>query len=132
MNVTEVFDDVRTILADVLAIELEEVTLKKTLIHDLGAESIDFLDIIFQMEKQFKIKLERGYIESMARGSLTQEEFESNGVITERGLSGLKNILSEVPEEKIKSGLKSNEIPTLFTVETMCKLVIKQKELAVA
>lgn len=132
MKVTEVLADVQAILADVLAVEPEEVELKKSLVKDLGAESIDFLDIIFQIERKFKIKIERGYIEKMARGKLTQEEFEQGGLITERGLVGLKVILSEIPQEKIIPGLKVNEIPSLFTVETLCKLVVKAKEPAMA
>lgn len=132
MKVTEVLADVQAILADVLAVEPEEVELKKSLVKDLGAESIDFLDIIFQIERKFKIKIERGYIEKMARGELTQEEFEQGGLITERGLVGLKVILSEIPQEKIIPGLKVNEIPSLFTVETLCKLVVKAKEPAMA
>src|SRR5687767_14746777 len=122
MDVKSVYPQVAEIIADVLVADKEEVGLNKRLIEDLGAESIDFLDLIFQLEKTFNIKIPRGQIEKDARGRLSDAEFEQNGVITEKGLAALKNYLSEVPAGNFKAGLKVNEIPTLFTVETICKL----------
>lgn len=128
MDVQSVYPQVVGIIADVLVVDESEVGLNKRLIEDLGAESIDFLDLIFQLEKTFSIKIPRGQVEKDARGQLSDAEFEQNGVITEKGIVALKNYLSEVPAENFKQGLKVNEIPTLFTVETMCKLVIRAKE----
>lgn len=127
MSVESVFPEVAEIVADVLAIEPEEVALNKRLIADLGAESIDFLDLVFQLERSFKVKIPRGQIEKEARGTLSEAEFEQNGVLTERGIAALKTYLSEVPAEFFKDSLKVSEIPTLFTVETLCKLVINAK-----
>lgn len=128
MDVQSVYPQVASIIADVLVVDEAEVELNKRLIEDLGAESIDFLDLIFQLEKTFNVKIPRGQIEKDARGQLSDAEFEQNGVITEKGLTALKNYLSEVPNVNFKPGLKTNEIPTLFTVETMCKLVLRAKE----
>ena len=127
MEVEEVYLKVVPIVADVLAIDESEVELNKRLVADLGAESIDFLDFIFQLEKTFSVKIPRGQIEKQARGQLTDEEFEQKGLVTEKGLLELRKTLSEVPEENFKSGLKVNEIPMLFTVETLCKLVVNAK-----
>ncbi|MEM1243190.1 MAG: acyl carrier protein [Pseudomonadota bacterium] len=124
MDVASVFPKIKVIVADVLAVDESEVELKKQLIAELGAESIDFLDLIFQLEREFKIKIPRGQIEKQARGALSDAEFEQGGVITEKGMVVLKEYLSEVPAENFKSGLKVAEIPTLFTVETLCKLVV--------
>ncbi len=128
MDVQSVYPQVASIIADVLVVDEAEVELNKRLIEDLGAESIDFLDLIFQLEKTFNVKIPRGQIEKDARGQLSDAEFEQNGVITEKGLTALKNYLSEIPKANFKQGLKTNEIPTLFTVETMCKLVLRAKE----
>lgn len=125
MNVAGVYPKVREIIADVLVIDEEEVSLHSRLIGDLGAESIDFLDLVFQLEKEFKIKIPRGQLEKNARGELTEDEFEKGGVLTAQGLEALKTYLSEVPAEQFKANMKVNEIPMLFTVETFCKLVIK-------
>jgi len=128
MDVQSVYPQVAKIIADVLVVDESEVELNKRLIADLGAESIDFLDLIFQLEKTFEIKIPRGRIEKEARGDLSDAEFEQNGVLTEKGIATLKQYLSEVPEDQFKAGLKVNEIPTLYTVETMCKLVVNAKE----
>ena len=59
MNVESVYPKVREIIADVLVIEEDEISLNSRLIADLGAESIDFLDLIFQLEKEFSIKCKK-------------------------------------------------------------------------
>lgn len=124
MNVDGVYPKVREIIADVLVIDADEVSLNSRLITDLGAESIDFLDLVFQLEKEFKIKIPRGQLEKNARGDLAEDEFEKGGTLTPAGLQALKNYLSEVPEDQFKANMKVNEIPMLFTVETFCKLVV--------
>ncbi|AMP88513.1 acyl carrier protein [Legionella pneumophila] len=124
MNVAEVYPKVREIIADVLVIDEEEISLNSSLIEDLGAESIDFLDLVFQLEKEFKIKIPRGQLEKNARGDLAEDEFEKGGILTASGLQALKSYLSEVPADRFKQNMKVNEIPMLFTVETFCKLVV--------
>ena len=119
----EIFNKVKDIIVDVLVIDEDKVQSTSRLIADLGAESIDFLDLVFQLEKEFAIKIPRGQLEKNARGQLTEAEFEQNGVLTEKGLVALKSYLCEVPQEYFKSSMKTNEIPALFTVETFCKLV---------
>lgn len=124
MNVDSIYPKVSSIIADVLVIEEEEISLDSRLIVDLGAESIDFLDLVFQLEKEFAIKIPRGQLEKNARGDLSEDEFEKAGVITAKGMIALKQYLSEVPSEYFKDNMKLNEIPMLFTVHTFCKLII--------
>lgn len=124
MNVTDVYPKVREIVADVLVIDEDEVSLNSRLIADLGAESIDFLDLVFQLEKEFKIKIPRGQLEKNARGDLSEDEFEKGGVLSPQGLKALQHYLSEVPAAQFKANMKVNEIPMLFTVATFCKLVV--------
>jgi acyl carrier protein len=135
MNNQEIFNKVKDIIVDVLVIDEDKVQPTSRLIVDLGAESIDFLDLVFQLEKEFAIKIPRGQLEKNARGDLTEAEFEQNGVLTEKGLVALKSYLVEVPQEYFKASMKTSEIPMLFTVETFCKLVdaaIKAKAEATA
>ena len=124
MNVESVYPKVREIIADVLVIDEEEISKTSRLISDLGAESIDFLDLVFQLEKEFGIKIPRGQLEKNARGDLSEDEFEKGGVLTSKGMQALKNYLNEVPADYFKPNLKIGEIPLLFTVETFCKLVV--------
>ena len=74
VEVESVYPKVREIIADVLVIDEEDVSLQSRLIADLGAESIDFLDLVFQLEKEFGIKIPRGQLEKNARGDLTEDE----------------------------------------------------------
>ena len=124
MNLESVYPKVQEIIADVLMIDSKNILLQSRLIADLGAESIDFLDLVFQLEKEFCIKIPRGQLEKNARGTLSAEEFEKGGVLTANGMNALKAYLSEVPPEYFKPSMKLNEIPMLFTVETFCKLII--------
>ncbi len=72
------------------------------------------------------MKLPRGKIVEEARGSVSEGEFEKAGVVSEAGLERLRTFLNEVPAERFKSPLNVADIPRLFTVETFCKLVIRQ------
>jgi len=131
-EIQAIFHKVADTMADALACDLEKVRLDASLINDLGAESIDFLDIIFRLERAFKVKIPRGKIVEEARGELSEAEFEKGGVVSDAGLARLKIFLSEVPADRFKSPLKAAEIPKLFTVETFCKMVIRQQKAAVA
>ncbi|MCX7117020.1 MAG: acyl carrier protein [Legionellales bacterium] len=127
MTIESVYPKVREMIADVLVIDEADVSLTSRLIVDLGAESIDFLDLVFQLEKEFGIKIPRGQLEKNARGALSEEEFEKGGVLTTQGMAALRGYLCEVPAEYFKANMKLNEIPMLFTVETFCKLIVAAK-----
>jgi len=114
-------------IAAALGCEVEQVKLEASLIDDLGAQSIDFVDILFRLQRAFKVKIPRGKIVEEARGSLAESEFEQGGVVTEAGFERLRAYLSEVPADRFKSPLDVADIPRLFTTETFCKLVIRQQ-----
>ena len=129
-EITAVYPKVAEIVADALGCEKEEIKPGASLIDDLGAESIDFLDIVFRLERGFKVKIPRGKIVEEARGDLSEAQFGQDGVVSEAGLQRLKVFLSEVPAERFKSPLKAADVPRLFTVETFCKMVIRQQRAA--
>lgn len=132
-DISAIFPQLAETMADALGCEVEEILPKASLIDDLEAESIDFLDIVFRLEKTFKVKIPRGKILEDSRGPLSESEFEQNGVVTEAGLQQLKIYLSEVPAERFQSPLSVADIPRLFTPETFCKLVIRaQRDQAAA
>jgi len=124
-DLAKVLPKVSETIADTLGREPKEVTLKSRLIEDLQAESIDFLDIVFRLERAFKVKIPRGKILEEARGHLSEAEFEQKGMLTEAGRKRLQEYLDEVPEERFRAPLKVVDVPTLFTVETFCKLVVR-------
>src|SRR6516162_6171792 len=112
-----IFPKVADTIADALGCDVEKVKLDSSLIADLGAESIDFLDIVFRLERAFKVKIPRGKILEDARGDLPEAEFDQGGTVSAAGVERLKAFLSEVPPERIKSPLAVAEVPRLFTVE---------------
>src|SRR3982750_534803 len=95
--------------------DVEDIKPKVSLIEGLDAESIDFLDMVFRLERAFKIKIPRGKIVENARGTLTEAEFEQKGVVTDVGMTQLRAYLSEVPAERFKVPMKVKDIPRLFT-----------------
>jgi acyl carrier protein len=127
-EIQAIYPKVAATIADALACDEDKVKLDASLINDLGAESIDFLDIVFRLERAFKVKIPRGKIVEDARGPLTEEQFQSSGVVTEAGMARLKEFLSEVPADRFKTPLKAAEIPRLFTVETFAKMIIRQQK----
>lgn len=126
-EIAAIYPQVAATMADALGCDLDKMSPQARLIDDLGAESIDFLDIVFRLERAFKVKIPRGKIVEEARGDLSEAEFEKGGVLTEAGLVRLKAFLSEVPSERFKTPLKASDIPRLFTVETFCKMVLRQQ-----
>ncbi len=124
-EINAVFPTVSTTMADALGCDVEDIKPNVSLIEGLDAESIDFLDMVFRLERAFKIKIPRGKIVENARGTLTEALFEQKGIVTDVGMAQLKSYLSEVPADRFKSPLKVADIPRLFTPETFCKLVVQ-------
>jgi acyl carrier protein len=131
-EIDAVFPKVAQIVADALGCDLEDVKPTASLIHDLDAESIDFLDLVFRLEKGFGVKIPRGKIVEDARGPLPESQFETKGVVTEAGMTRLREFLAEVPADRIKTPMKAGDVPRLFTTETFCKVVIRAQRAASA
>ena len=131
-EILAVYPKVAETMADALGCDVEDVKLKVSLIEGLDAESIDFLDMVFRLERAFKIKIPRGKIVENARGDLPEAEFEQKGIVTDKGIAQLRAYLSEVPAERFKTPMKVADIPRLFTPETFCKLVVRSQKEATA
>ncbi len=123
----EVFEKVRDCFVEALGVEPEEVHMKAKVIDDLGAESLDLLDIVYRLERVFGIKIPRGNIEAQARQA-TEGEYEVDGKLTEVALQKLREVMPEVDPSDIKPGLTVKDIPRLFLVETFYNLVMKLLE----
>ena len=118
----EVFEKVRETLVDALGVDEDEVTPAATLIGDLGAESIDFLDIVFRLEKNFDIKIPRG---ELFPENLTSAEsgFVAEGVVTAAGLDELRVRMPHANIAKFAEDPRLENIQELFTVEMVCKFL---------
>jgi len=115
-------DTVRNVVAEALAKDPALVRLDSNLMDDLGAESLDFLDIVFKLERAFEIQITRGEMERAARGDMSEEEFAPGGVISDAGLARLRELLPE-SAARIHPGLRAVQILGLFTVQTFANLV---------
>lgn len=120
-------DVVRAEVADALARDLAEVRLDSNLMGELGAESLDYLDIVFRLERAFEIQITRGEMERAARGDMSEEDFAPSGVISEAGLERLRQLMPEAGE-RIVPGLRPVQILSLFTVQTFVNLVKAKKQ----
>ena len=120
------FEKVQEVIADALYVDKEEVTETSVLMKDLGAESIDFLDIMFRLEKEFDIKIPKGEIEKKARGNMTDEEYAINGRLSDMAIERLRLVMPEVDASQLKQGLTVRDIPGLFNVKTFVRMVDEQ------
>ena len=89
---------------------------------DLGADSLDFLDIVFKIERAFKIEITRGEMEQAARGDMSEEEFAPGGVLSEAGLQRLRELMPEAAD-RVQPGLRPAAILRLFSVQTFVNMV---------
>jgi len=122
MTREEISEKVRETLVDALGVDEEEVTDEATLMGDLGAESIDFLDIVFRLEKAFEIKIPREEL-FPAENLLSNGEFVSDGKLTALGLAKLKEQMPHVDFREFEQDPDLNKMPDLFRVESICNYI---------
>lgn len=111
----EIYAKVRETLVDALGVDDDEINPEATLVGDLGAESIDFLDIVFRLEKNFAIKIPRGELfpESLA----ADQSLVKDGVVTPQGIAELRVKMPHADVEKFSKNPKVENIQELFTVQ---------------
>ena len=122
MTRDQILQEIQGVLVDALGVDEEEVKPDTTLMADLGAESIDFLDIVFRMEKAFAIKIPREEL-FPAESLLSNSEYVSNGKLTPKGLDELKK---RMPHSDISAFVEDpsvNKIGDLFTVDALVNFV---------
>jgi acyl carrier protein len=115
MSRDEIFDQVQEVLVDALGVDDDEVTTDAALMGDLGAESIDFLDIVFRLEKVFGIKIPREEL-FPAESLMNNSGFISNGKLTETGLNELRQKIPHIDISSFENDPDINKLGNLFTV----------------
>src|ERR1700758_1144248 len=118
----EIYTKVSSTLVEALNVDEEDVTPEATLQGDLGAESIDFLDIVFRLEREFGIKIPRGELfpESIFQGD---PEFVQNGKVTDKGLAELRARLPYADLSKFEKNPEVRAISDLFTVDMITRYI---------
>ena len=118
----EVFEGVREVIVDAIGVAEEEIKEEATLTRDLGAESIDFLDIVFRLEKTFSIKIPRG--ELFPDDILTSAQYFDGGRMTTDGVYVLKAAMPHADLSDFEKDPDISEIPNLFTVKMIVNFVM--------
>jgi len=118
-NVEEI---VCEIVAEALGCPIGNVRAESNLMEDLGAESLDFLDIVFKIERSFNVQITRGEMERAARGDMSDDEFAPGGIVSEAGLARLRELMPEATD-RIVPGLRPTQILALFSVRTFVNVV---------
>ena len=118
----EIFTKVSATLVEALNVDEEDIKPTSTLQGDLGAESIDFLDIVFRLEREFGIKIPRGELfpEAIFQGD---QEYVQNGRVTEKGLSELRSKMPFADLSKFEQNPELSAISELFTVEMIARYI---------
>ena len=117
----EVFEKVQAALMDALGVEEDEVTPEATMVGDLGAESIDFLDIVFKLEKAFGINIPRE--ELFPDDILTNAEYVKDCKVTDQGIAELKSRLPWADLSRFESNPRVQDFGNLLTVNDLCRYV---------
>lgn len=117
----EIFDKVREALVDALGVDEDEVTPAATLRGDLDAESIDFLDIVFRLEKAFDIKIERG--ELIPMDLLENADYVQGGTVNAEGIKQLKSRMPFADLSKFEADPNVQNLGEQLTVQDMCNFV---------
>ena len=117
----EIFEKVQEALVDALGVDDDEVTREATLVGDLGAESIDFLDIVFKLEKSFDITIPRE--ELSPEDILTNSQYVQEGVVTDEGMAELKRRMPWADLEGFEKNPRVQDFGNLLTVGDLCNYV---------
>ena len=117
----EIFKTIQETLVEALGLDEDEVTEDATLVADLGAESIDFLDIVFRLEKAFDIKIPRE--ELFPQDILTNADFVEDGKLNEAGLAELKKRLPFADLDKFAQNPKIQEFGSILTVGDIVRFI---------
>jgi len=117
----EIFKKVRTCLVEALGVDEKEVSLNASITADLGGESIDFLDIVFRLEKAFGIKIPRG--ELFPEKILSNDQYVKEGKMTPEGIAELRRRMPHADVTQFEKNPVIKELANLFTVQMIVNYV---------
>ena len=124
----EIFSVVAETIENSIGTPKEEIGLKQTIFDELAIDSIDMVDILFELESHYGIELKVSDIESRVREELGDTPYEVEGIITTEGLVMLRKHMTEIDQSLLTEGLTVHRLVKLFTVESLCKIVVYRLE----
>lgn len=121
---TDVYPAVESAVAAALGLDEDEVTPDATLLDELGAESIDLLDILFRLERSVGVKIQASDLAEYVQGGIPDEEFgDENEIITPKGLQQLKKVMPQIDTDELSGKLEADQVMSLFTVQNLADMV---------
>ncbi|MYU47571.1 acyl carrier protein, partial [Streptomyces sp. SID7803] len=124
---TDYLSAVQAAVADALGIDEDEAVPEATLLGELGAESIDLLDILFRLERTTKVKITVADIADLLQGGIPDEEFgDENEVVNDTGLTHLEKVLPQFDRAQLTEPLTAEGVLGLFTVQNLTDLLTER------
>ncbi|MBE9592777.1 MAG: acyl carrier protein [Proteobacteria bacterium] len=124
MEKEEIFEAVKEALVDVLGVDEDDVTMDSSFYDDLGAESLDMLDLFFRIESKTNIRISMSEVQKVLQGDLSEEEFfDENGIVTPAGLEHLQKLLPDSNLAEIAEELDQVKLFSLFTVRQLVEII---------
>ncbi|MEV0245760.1 acyl carrier protein [Nocardia sp. NPDC050712] len=127
MSETSVIDTVREIVAEAVALDIDEVEADATLFGEVGAESIDLLDILFRIERRLGVKITTNELSERIQGGIPDAQFGTeDGVVSDLGLAQLEKVMPQIDPAELSGKLPAEDVMNLFTVRNLADLVSPQ------
>jgi len=123
MTETDVFEKLLPLIREVTGAKAGQVTMDSNLMTDLGAESIDLLDLSFLIEETFGITIEADEFERQAIANIPGGLYERDGVLTPEAIEELREALPEVEPDRFQPGMKKIDVPSVLTVAVFVHLI---------
>jgi acyl carrier protein len=123
MTQQEIFDALVPLVREVTGARPDRIRMTSVLMEDLGAESLDLLDLTFLIEERFGITIEANEFERRARACIPDGVYERDGFLTDAALAELRRALPEVSAGRLVSGLRKVELPALLPVSVFVRLI---------
>jgi acyl carrier protein len=123
----ETYEAVREAVVGALGADDDEVTPDATLMDDLGAESIDLLDILFRIERSTGVKILAADLGAHIQGGISDDEFsDENDMITPTGMEQLKKVMPQIDADSLQGNLDADSVITHFTVQNLADMVAER------
>ena len=126
MTDSNYFEAVQQAVANALGVDDDEAAPDATLMDDLGAESIDLLDILFRIERSVGVKIQASDLGDEIQGGIPEEEFGAGGNVSAKGLAHLTTVMPQMDPDEWEGKLQAEDVINHFTVQNLADMVARR------